>query len=416
MQIDSDDNEVTAALERLRALVLAEGGGFSPQMITRVRGGDLTVLADDDIEQDARLMQVPASCLGATEAFDLGERDGAFIVESEEASHPETARRAFRQMLTVYNACGKPAAWRASSPWFALSADPELLQCLTDLRRGAAKIQKFARMTSKNEWTRLLVDSFIGARVFQLRPEAAEEGGDGDSESGTAQSVLMPYVDFLNHDFRARPYSVTTDADGVRRLWTYADRPLEESRECLVRYTPLDPFDSLLLYGFVDTSSAIARSVPACLHLADGLTLEVDAAAGGLFKDKLPKQMQDIRMFIPNTKQRDGDYIKVSWMLFPGAGAPWALRRVLRAFIRALRPQIGQVALREAVEEGEAQLLEANYTALNKLTSCVAAARAAPPADAPPGRAASLDNVDYAIQVSRARLEAYAGRLGVQVL
>ncbi len=418
MRIDSDDPAVTDALAALRRTVLDDGGAFSPQLRIVARGGELTVEADPDADTEGRLMQVPVSCLPPSEAFEVTVVDGEFAVVRETETVPEPARTSFYRMLDVYNACGKAAAWRKASPWFALRADPAVLDALLDLRPDVPKVAKHRKLAEAGDDGELLVASFLGARVFNLRPRAATQADAEQepeiSDRADGRHVLMPVIDFLNHDFRARSYQITVDDDDVRRLWTYGDRPVAGSRECFVRYSPMDMLDAYLNYGFVDESVAMFRSVPVELALPDGTRIEVGARGGQAFQGKLPEFLEDARFFVPPIlDSRGAGHLSVARLVLPGPEAPRALRRVLGFLIATIRPNQGQAARRDAVLAAEAQVLRANRARFDDLVTRVAEARAQPPRHPPPGRAEALAAVDRLADRAKAYVDAYAHRMGL---
>ena len=418
MRIDSDDPAAAAALDALRRSVCAHGATFSPHVCTLTRAGELTITADAAVDPEARLMQIPDTCLPEIDAFTLTVRDGALQIDAERDDLPEPARAGLHRLLDVYNACGKLGAWRRDCPWFALGADPELMAAVADLRRGAPKVAKQRDLAVRGDAEALLVTSFLGTRTFNLRAPPTGNGASGSAAADTGQSgdrtVLMPFVDFLNHDSRARPYQVSVDGDGVRRLWTHADRPVPGSAECFVRYAPLDATDTYLHYGFVDASAPMLKSVPVELNLPDGAVISAGARGGPAFQGKLPAHMQDLRFFVPPIlDSRSGDHLAVARLFLPGPQAPRALRRVLAFLIAVIRPNQDAAAQHAAVLAAEAQVLAENRNRFDDLGRLVEAARARPPADPPPGREAALAAVERLVAEGRKRLDAYARRMGL---
>ncbi len=415
MRIDADTAAAETALTELYQLVRAAGGAFRPDATVVVRDGAIRVTAEGAPEgggDAGRLLQVPTACLPALAPDGLGVDGESFVLAGERPNEPDTARTALDAMRTLYNACGKAAAWRVTSPWLTLARDPALLAALADLRAGNPKTDGYRALAERGAWDRLLVDSFLGTRLFRLPPASAD--GQGDPASG--EPVLMPFIDFLNHDFRARPYGVTADADGVRRLWSQDDRPTPDGRECRVLYTVLDPLDSLLFYGFVDETAPVMRSAPVEIALPEDVRITVNAGASSAFRGELPATLEDVRLFVPPAQACEGAHLTLPWLLLPGPGSPWALRRVLRALIYALCPEMTETARRAAVASAEEQVLQGNRAALDRAGDALAAARTASPADPPAGRSAALDAVAHALARQRARLDAYCERLGLSLL
>lgn len=225
----------------------------------------------------------------------------------------------------------------------------------------------------------------------------------------------MPFVDFVNHDFRARPYRLARDEGAAERtLSTFADRPVDGSAECFTRYNVIDALDSYLNYGFLDRSAGFVSSVPVTLELPEGLRIDVRGEGGAPFKGALPEDLRDLWLFMPQIRSREADRLAVQRLLLPGGHAPRALRRVLGALLRLLRPEAANALVRDAIVEAERQLLAANRAYYRDLAEAAAAAdRQGPDGPAPPGRAAALAAVKTLAESQTGRIDAYAERTAV---
>lgn len=419
MRIDSDDAGVTEALTALLRTVRAQGGGVHDRARLVARDGDLSMALDGADAGDDRLLAIPDVCLPPITRVTLDLNGDDLVLVHAPDDLPAATVTALRRLLDVYNACGKLAAWRAASPWCALAADPDLRTALAELRAGAPKIEQQRRIADAGELTALGVRGFLGARTFNLKPRAetaAEQGhgSAGGGEGGDEAPVLAPFVDALNHDYRARSFGLTIDADDVRRLWTHVDRPVAGSAECRVRYAPMDAVDAYLGYAFVDESAPFLRSAPVTLDLDGGSVLDVGAMGGAPFQGQLPPEVADDRFYVPPiTDSLRAGHLAVARLTLPGPDAAPALRRVLGFLIEILQPGADEASLRATVRETEAQLLAANRERIDGIDRLVATARARDPADAPPGRTAALDAIARLMRQMRAHLDAYADAMGI---
>lgn len=400
MRIETDNPAVTQALDALRRVVLAEGGAFSPALRTVECDGALSIRADPWVNPKTRAMQVPESCLPPTDAVELTEREGRLALAGATRELPEVTRTCLDRLLDVYNACGQLAAWRRSTPWLTLAGDVDLLSELADLRVGAAKVKRFGRLFDQGAMSTLAVESFVDSRHAAI-----------GARNGT---VFMPFIDFLNHDVRARSYQLSTDRDGVRRLWTYPDRPVSGRDECFVRYGAMDAVDTFLEYGFVDESAPFLKSAPLAVGLPDGRSLTVTAAGDQPFRGQLPRGLQNLRFFVPPIlSDLRGPEPAVARLVIPGPNAPWALRRVLRFLIVRSDPRLGSDAVERAVGDAERQVLEANERHIAAIEQHLASAWRIAPAAPPAGRRASLEAAERLVAKVRERLDGYVQRLGL---
>lgn len=410
IELDTDDTAVSAALEDLAATVARHGGRAAPAARCRARNGELTIHADPAPGRNARLLEVPELCLPPVDAFAFDVRDDRFAIRRALRPLAASEQAAMEAMLAVYNACGKPAAWRRTSPWLALGADPGVLDRLVAGRSQIRHVQNLDRLRSEGATDELLLRHFLGARAYFLKAVSASR----TTKARPASAVLMPFIDFLNHHFAARPYQLTADAGRAERtLWTFGDQPGAGSTECFVHYNVIDRLDSYLSYGFLDESAPIVASIPLAIALPEGGTLVVQGEIGGAFSGQLPSGARDLRTFMPQIRGADAGRLSVQRLLIPGPDKPMALRRVLRMLLpKALGPT-KPAALRAAVESVERQVLRANLDYYEGVHSRASEALQHSPDAAPPGRRAALDTVQALAEAQRAHLAAYAAALKV---
>jgi hypothetical protein len=168
----------------------------------------------------------------------------------------------------------------------------------------------------------------------------------------------MPFIDYANHDSRAYGFQPGPQSFGQdHRVSLLNCQPLNGSNEVCVRYTQLDSLDAYLTYGFVDQSSPIVRSVPTTLEAGD---LDVRSRIGVVTKKELQSDIADLGPYVPNVFQTADGRTVLTHLLFPDAGSPYALRRVLNWSIRHVRGNLGLKRLRERVITAETALLQAN--------------------------------------------------------
>ena len=385
---------VQNAISALHDICMREGAMLHDSLRVAV-GPEDAIWLESDLPADSRetLASLPASCLPSLDDFRL-TLAGDEIRIAEQFAGSETQAECLSQMLAIYNATGKLAAHRATSPWHALHDAPELLDKLAAARRGAPRIEHLHERLAVAAADDFALETFLGTRKY---------AGPKNQSNGKSSDVLLPFIDYANHHSHAPGFQAQESLNHAEHVIGLANaRPLHNNPEVRVRYSQIDPLDSYLTYDFVDTTSDILRSIPLTIELDVG-TIEVAARIGRRSgkHQKLPQQMHDLRPFMPTIQERDEARLTLSHLLVPEVKRPMILRRVLNWSIRQIDPHIKLNRLRAEVTAAEAQVIDANrafYDDLKDKSAQVAA-------PAPRTALATL------VEVQKDRLDAYSDRL-----
>jgi hypothetical protein len=257
------------------------------------------------------------------------------------------------KMVDIYNRANKLSSWMAESPWFALQTEPAVLETLRSARANAHKIKKFTELLHDGKEEQLLIDSFLGSRVFNLAEKHRLAAGHSDADAGG--QTILPVIDYCNHRFSAKGFSVKDNVEPP--CMRVIGKPEVDTGEIYVRYNHIDAVDAYLSYGFVDTKSPYLGSKPTTL-LVEGSELSI-LGAGGVAKRTLPPQLRDLRFFMPQIRRHEADNsLTLNRLLFPSVVAPRALQRVLAAILKSLG--VERVKIGAAVAAAENQLIEEN--------------------------------------------------------
>jgi hypothetical protein len=382
----------------------------------------LTLRRAEAAERKDRLISLPYTCMPDVNAFHVELRDGQFVAKPKTNwGNPQTdlQRQIFEDMITLYNLLDKPNQWARQCPLLTLWHDPALLEHLLDPEASPGLRSKL-KPYKRGHWGTLVVQTFLQSRVFSLKRggkagangEEDDSGKASDDQPKTKESVLMPIVDFLNHDLRARGFQIAEgETSDESHLYIFQDRPVPDSDECFVVYSNLDQYTSYVNYGFMDESAPFIVSQGARLELSQGLTVRVGRNIAGAFKGKLPQKVRDLRIFMPRVHSPDKDTLAVSRLLIPGPTAPKALRRVLTVLFRSKRPDWTEKQLEAAVLDAERKLLDRNHRFHDRTAELLAAARARSDADDVPGRRRTLHDVEQLVVGMKRRLYDYIDRL-----
>lgn len=420
IQVETDDPEVRATLLRLAQRVVDAGGCFLPGVCVRAVDGDLAVRRTGTADRQDRLLSVPYSCMPDVNAFQVRLENGRMVGEPKQQateSPTELQRQIFDDMLAVYNLLDKPNRWARQCPLLTLWHDPDLLEHLLDPANISTAKSKLGTYR-QGRWDALVIQTFLQSRVFNLKRGEKDGGGGAEKNAGarSGEQVLMPIIDFLNHDLRARGFQIAKgDHPDQNQLYVYQDRPVAGSDECFVVYSNMDRYTSFVNYGFADESAPFLVSQGAAISLSQGLTLNVGRNIAGTFKGKLPEKVRDLRIFMPRVQSPDADTLNVSRLLIPGENAPKALRRVLTVLLRSKRKNWTDAQLNAAVLEAERKLLVRNHRFYDRAAELLAASRARSNMDDVFGRLQTLHEIEQMLVRLKRHLYDYADRLGVDV-
>lgn len=395
---------VGRAIDALAATVIEAGGGFATGLRVDVRDAELSIARDARAGKAEVLMAMPAPCLPPTSGFRMRVGGDDFVVEADSLTPAQD--RAVRQLIDIYNACGKVAAWRRVTPWLTLAADPALFDHLRAARGTHGAAQRLEALRQVGDWDRVLVDSFLKSRVIHL----ARSGPGGRP---VVRSVLMLFIDFLNHHLRAGPYRLSRPGGGRPAcLVTGCDRPVAGSDECFVFYNVLDSLDTLLTYGYSDPAVPFLVSVPVTVPVPGGRRLVVTAEPGPFHEGALPPALAPFRIQVPRILARDSTSLVVNRLVVPPPDQAGVLAEVLDFLAAGFAPDLTVARRVQVVADAQVALWQANRGHLDRLEMLLAEARTRVTDSAPPGRGTTLAALDALVISRRRLLDALADRLG----
>ena len=291
--------------------------------------------------------------------FELALADDDIVIRSHDSDVTSVAVELTESMLEIYNLAGKIAEHGLSASCLFLAAHPGLRDAVLEGRSsGAPGDLAVPLLSGTPDLPKLKLDSFLKARTMRyLRP------GDAPFHSS---AVLMPVIDFLNHDFLGSSYDHETEG-ASRFISVRVARPHPgEGLECYGCYGPYDELDTWLNYNFVDSAAPFLRSAPLVVNLGRLGNIAVAAFAGSS-EGPLPDHLKDLGFYFPARVIRDRRGISVSSLIIPGPYAPRSLRRVLGHLIGELDFEYrNHLSL---VEAAEAEILGKNQVYFESLAA-----------------------------------------------
>lgn len=322
--------DVVEQVTMLSEFLSARQAWFNTSLSVKCTANDLSMQSSDAFSDRRSLLRIPLALMPSVENFhwsvDWEGTDPRLIVVAADGAAPDEVS-AMAMMVDLYNMTNKLGQWLTETPWFALKDQPDVLATLIQGRANAPKAKGYQKTLQRNDSARLLLDTFLGSRVFNLSAQNRAKAGVPNVKQGT--SVIMPVIDYFNHRFAAESFSIhQTPSPASMRVF---GKPDSETGELFVRYNNYDPLDTYLFYGFVDFSAPWLNSVPLTLDTDD--TVLVVEAKGGVFKGDLPPALRDLRLFMPQITHQDQHQLSLNKIVIPNARAPRALQRVLAAVL-----------------------------------------------------------------------------------
>ena len=347
------------ALVDLHALIVDCGGYVSDDVTLLEVQGELSILSSLPNDNHENLIVLPDSCLPRINDFVIKAHDNELSAEPRSSNVSETHIATMGLMINVYNITNKLSKHRATNPWLALKNSPALMQKLYEARAAEPKVKEYYEKFKRNNFDELLLDSFLGSRMFDLNSA-------GESER---LYCIMPFIDFANHYLGSPPIQLNNDKASTLSLRNSV--PIAGSKECYYCYSILDALDSFLVFGFVDANSLFVRSVPLQFDLNEYSRIQVHSRATRLFTGKLSDYVQDLRLYLPYILEVDDSVMQLSHLIIPGETAPVALRRVLTYLIRDWKPGLAPSVVNNIVINAEKSIINKNVDYYTSLLSAI---------------------------------------------
>jgi hypothetical protein len=211
----------------------------------------------------------------------------------------------------------------------------------------------FYKLQLENKKDKLLLDSFLGARIFGYKKEQLARQNikvEGDSEAG-----LLSVIDFINHRLASSYYQDSSQGIGIS-----SPAGQGENDELFVQYNYFDPLSTLLIYGFVDLSSPFLFSVPVNMQLAEGREAQV-LGNNPFGNETVSASAKHLAKYVPNIIKIDKG-ITLDSLSIPDLTNINQLRDVLTTVVKsvALNDNLTDSALMAEVYSLEKQLLQLN--------------------------------------------------------
>ena len=329
------------------------GAFFSPLIDIVANEHGLSIKTPYPVIKKTPLINIPLTCMPLLCDYDLTVNNNNLLCKPHNQQCNPAANDTMALMVDIYNQTNKLKDWQQSSVFFSLANHPELLNSLVAGKKHVFKIMNFYKLHLENKKDKLLLDSFLGARIFGYKKEQLARQNikvEGDSEAG-----LLSVIDFINHRLASSYYQDSSQGIGIS-----APAGQGENDELFVQYNYFDPLSTLLIYGFVDLSSPYLFSVPVNMQLADGREAQV-LGNNPFGNETVSDSGKHLAKYVPNIIKIDKG-ITLDSLSIPDLTNINQLRDVLTTVVKsvALNDNLTDTALMAEVYSLEKQLLQLN--------------------------------------------------------
>ncbi len=332
--IQSDNAGIEKHLIQLESLVEEGGGGLHSDLVIHSEGGNLSVRTKEPMSAGREVIRLTRRVLLPEDQYNIGVKGDEFTLDFPESSVlTDLQKRLTECMVSLYNETDKVKLHKEYSFLLSLADYPSLLDVLEEGRVFPKHLK---------EWRDRLVAGLNDEETGQFIAQTflkTRHLGYNDHIRISNVSILMPIVDFLNHQWAGSGFNIV---QGVRKgdLTVGSSQPVEGSTECYAFYGTMDAFDSLVRYDFMDSSAPLVRSIAMEFEIPDVGVISIGGPTGGMNQKKLTKAMADLRRFMPNItlhEEKDAPRrLNVSHIIVPAAGGGKALVRILNILLSNL--------------------------------------------------------------------------------
>lgn len=340
MIIESDNKELKKHLDDLEAALVGYNAWFHPQLALIDRGGAMSVQIEGPLNPSEVIMKVPQRLFVSADDLNVSLKGNVFSVDPNPDKLTAEQIDIGKRMIDIYNITDKATLHRGECPWILYRECPELLDKLTHARTPNKFLQEkqtyLHNLPGAKDEEDFTCWSFLQTRVL----------GQKSEDTHAKQQVMMPVIDYLNHDGEGCPFIMRKTDDHGNIMDIQNRQPYFDRRECCVSYGTYDTLDTFLSYGFPDISAPFVRSIPVDVEIEGFGTMHIGGMLGAKNDSELPKEIHDLRRYMPVPTRRQDGSLSVSHIIITIGKSPHALRRVLQVMIRSF---IGQDAAREVV-------------------------------------------------------------------
>jgi len=351
VQVVADNAEVRILIQQIADMVVGGGGYLHPEARLVERAGALSIEAPSTLAPREILVRVPLSLLLPVDWYDL-KLDGDQIdigVPNDRATKEQLTL--METMAALFNATGGVSQHRTRS--------------LLDVRKN--KPELFALFAGVDEaglhsWPDDVLSDFLGTRTLAVAPEQLQTEGDGTID------VLMPVIDFLNHEPRAGSYSLVEGS-----LASVRGHPAPSDDECFLCYGRYDARALLVKFAYEHTDLPFLFSCPLTFDLKSDAKLIIARGGTPMFGEQIPPHFSDVGWIMPEIgRSNELGITRLSYLPILQQDGQSTMRRILDLAVQVSLENLSESERTKLVRRLEREIVERNLDCLGKLQSSLA--------------------------------------------
>ncbi len=327
MIVKSDNKAVKQELVKLKDIILEAGGWLYEGLQVCCEGDQVSLKVEEPVADIDYLIKLPEELLIPINAINLTIENDLFVVSPDETVLSPVQIKVAAHIIEVFNLLDRVKFHKDSNPWVLYKNKKELLEPFIKARSSYYDLQQ--RLDYFYDKPEAMSEEEFICWVFMKSHVLGYINEKGDFLS----EVLMPFITFLNHDYRGTPYFYENNDDQQRFLCVKNQQPHLHESECFACYGIYDGLDSFVHHGYVDVDVPYVRSVPTYFEIEGHGEIVLHANVGKNYEGRLPETLQDLSAFMPRLEKLGEDTLSVSHLIIPSRFSPHALRRILRFII-----------------------------------------------------------------------------------
>ena len=351
VQVISDNPDVGKLIQQIADTVVGGGGFLHPEARLVEREGELSIEAPTTVAPRDMICRVPPNLLLPVEWFDLqldGDQIGLGVPDDRATKEQLTLVEA---MAALFNATGRMTQHRTRSLFSLRKNEPSLFALFAGVDEAGLHF-----------WPDDMYSDFLATRTLAMAPEQLHLEGERPIE------VLMPVIDFLNHEPRAGSYSLV---DGF--LASVRGHPLPSSDECFLCYGRYDARTLLVKFAYDHADLPFLFSCPLKFDLEGDVQLIIARNSTPMLGTQIPPQYSDIGWIMPEIgHSNELGITRLSYLPILQKDGQSTMRRILDLAVQVSLKHLSESERNELVDRLEREIVERNLDYLRKLQRSVA--------------------------------------------
>jgi len=352
--IITENTELKEKFLQLLKLLKSNGAYFDEDLRVFYEDNNLSIRSVGIKNQLKRYIEVPLELMPCIDEYEFSIKDDNLICTTICQTN-ETKTQIMMLMIDIFNLTSKISFQKQTSIFFNLKRHKDFVEYLL-YSNGREKINRFLIFLKNDEYEKILIESFLGAREFNLKNQK--------DSALPSKRVILPIMDYLNHNIMAKGFEIDKQNNSmfVEALST------KESTQLFVCYNLYDALETLIIYGFSDTSTPLLFSIPMEISIGSGITIEIiNIGFRRLEKNQVSENLLPIKDIIPDIQKITDNKIVLSKLAIPNIQFPLALKKVLHLMLNKLNIERTNEVRLPIIKAIEKQIVNQNLNYYNKL-------------------------------------------------